>query len=77
MKKLTAPLLSLAVLLAHPAFAKLAKVQFGVNNLFDRHSIVDVASAGTKTSSSAAPSPADLLTVLPARSVSLTLTVDF
>lgn len=59
------------------SFAKLAKLQFGVNNLFDRHSIVDVASAGTKTSSSAAPSPADLLTVLPARSVSLTLTVDF
>jgi len=59
------------------AYAKQAKLQFSVNNLFDRHSIVDVASAGTKTSSSAAPSPADLLTVLPARSVSLTLTLDF
>ncbi|MRX06633.1 TonB-dependent receptor [Pseudoduganella sp. FT25W] len=58
-------------------FAKLAKLQLGVNNLFNRHSIVDVAAAGTKTSSSAAPSPADLLTVLPERSVSATLTIDF
>ena len=59
------------------AMVKLAKLQFGVNNLFDKHSIVDIASAGSKTSSSAAPSPADLLTVLPARSVSMTLTLDF
>jgi len=59
------------------AMVKQAKLQFGVNNLFNNHSIVDIASAGTKTSSSAAPSPADLLTVLPARSVSMTLTLDF
>ncbi len=59
------------------SFSKQAKVQFGVNNLFDRHNTVAVASAGTATSSSAAPSPADLLTVLPARSANLTLTVDF
>jgi len=59
------------------AMVKQAKLQFGVNNLFNKHSIVDIASAGTKTSSSAAPSPADLLTVLPARSVSMTLTLDF
>ncbi|MYM21968.1 TonB-dependent receptor [Duganella sp. FT135W] len=58
-------------------FVKMAKLQMGVNNLFDRHNIVDIASAGSKTSSSAAPSPADLLTVLPARSVSATLTLDF
>jgi len=57
--------------------AKQARIQFGVNNLFNRHSIVDVAGAGTKTSSSAAPSPLDFLTVLPARSVSLTATIDF
>lgn len=59
------------------ALVKQAKLQFGINNLFNNHSIVDVASAGTKTSSSAAPSPADMLTVLPARSVSMTLTLDF
>jgi iron complex outermembrane receptor protein len=58
-------------------FTQQAKLQFGVNNLFNRHSIVDVAAAGTKTSSSAAPSPDDRLTVLPERSVSLSLTVDF
>ncbi len=59
------------------SFSKLAKLQLGVNNLFNRHSIVDVAAAGTKTSSSAAPSPSDLLTVLPERSVSATLSIDF
>ena len=59
------------------SFAKQAKIQLAVNNLFDSHKIVGVAGAGNATSSSAAPSPADLLTVLPARSVSLTLKVDF
>jgi len=58
-------------------FAKQAKIQFGINNLLNSHSTVDVAAAGTGTSSSAAPSNSDLLTVLPARSTSLTLTVDF
>jgi iron complex outermembrane receptor protein len=58
-------------------FAKQAKLQFGINNLFNKHSIVDVPAAGTTTSSSAAPSNADLLTVLPARSASITMTVDF
>ncbi len=59
------------------SLAKQVKIQLGVNNLLNKHSIVDVPSAGTKTSSSAAPSPADLLTVLPARSVSATITLDF
>jgi iron complex outermembrane receptor protein len=58
-------------------FAKQAKFQFGINNLFNKHSIVDVPGAGTTTSSSAAPSNADLLTVTPARSASITMTVDF
>jgi iron complex outermembrane receptor protein len=51
-------------------FAKQAKFQFGVNNLFNKHSIVDVPAAG-------ATSNADLLTVTPARSASITMTVDF
>lgn len=59
------------------SFSKQAKIQLAVNNLFNSHNIVGVAGAGTATSSSAAPSPADLLTVLPARSANLTLTVDF
>jgi iron complex outermembrane receptor protein len=59
------------------SFAKQAKIQAAVNNLLDSHKIVGVAGAGSATSSSATPSPADLLTVLPARSVSLTLILDF
>ncbi len=59
------------------AFLKSSKLQLAVNNLFDRHDIVDVAAAGTKTSSSLAPSAADLLTVLPARSIALTFTAAF
>jgi iron complex outermembrane receptor protein len=59
------------------SYAKQAKFQLGINNLFNLHSVVGVAAAGTTTSSSAAPSPADLLTVLPERSASLTMTVDF
>jgi len=57
-------------------FVKQAKVQFGINNLFNSHSIVGVAAGGTATSTSAAPAPNDLLTVMAARSASVTLTVD-
>jgi hypothetical protein len=42
----------------------------------NQHSIVGIASAATG-SSSAKPSAADLLTVLPARSLTMTATVDF
>ncbi|MEB0230352.1 TonB-dependent receptor [Undibacterium sp. 10I3] len=55
-------------------FLKGGKVQPSVNNLFDKHSIVGVTPA-SKTSSVAAAG--DQLTLLPARSVSLALTVDF
>ena len=58
------------------SFAKQLKLQFGVNNLFDTHSIVGIASA-TAGSSSVTPNKADLLTVTPGRSVSLTATLDF
>ncbi len=58
------------------AFAKQLKLQFGVNNVFDSHAIVGIASA-TAGSSSAAPSAKDLLTIVPGRSVSLTATLDF
>jgi iron complex outermembrane receptor protein len=57
-------------------FAKQTRLQLGVNNLFNQHSIVDIASA-TSGSSSANPSSSDLLTVLPARSVNLTATISF
>lgn len=55
-------------------FIKQAKIQFGVNNLFDKHSVVGVNPASTATS---APAPGDVLTLLPARSMSLTLNLDF
>jgi iron complex outermembrane receptor protein len=57
-------------------FARQTRLQLGVNNLFDKHSIVGIASA-TAGSSSAAPSNSDLLTVMPGRSVNLSATVSF
>jgi iron complex outermembrane recepter protein len=57
-------------------FAKQTRLQLGVNNLFNQHSIVDIAS-GAKGSTSAAPYGTDVLTVLPARSVNLSATVSF
>lgn len=53
---------------------KTARMQFGVNNLFNKHNVVDVASFANKTGG---PNAADLLTVLPERSVSATVTFDF
>ncbi len=58
------------------SFDKQTKLQFGVNNLLNRHSIVGIASA-TAGSTSAAPNAADLLTILPGRTASVTATMDF
>ncbi|HEY4072015.1 MAG TPA: TonB-dependent receptor, partial [Herbaspirillum sp.] len=59
----------------HPSpMVKQAKIQFGINNLFDKHSIVGVTPAATTSS---APAPGDVLTLLPARSISLALSADF
>ncbi|MEO6918560.1 MAG: TonB-dependent receptor [Collimonas sp.] len=58
----------------HPtSFSKQAKVQLAVNNLFDKHSITGISG----NASTANPSAADLITLLPARSVTLSVTVDF
>ena len=54
-------------------FAKQAKLQLAVNNLMDQHSVTAVNGKG----SNANRLPADAVTLLPARSVALTLTVDF
>ena len=59
-----------------PGVFKQAKLQLAVNNLFNRHSIVGIASPSTGSSSSK-PLPTDLLTVLPARSLALTATLEF
>jgi len=52
------------------------KLQLAIDNLLNRHSIVGIAGPAAG-SSSAKPSANDVLTILPARSVSLTATADF
>jgi iron complex outermembrane receptor protein len=50
------------------------KIRLSVNNLFDSHAITGVNPASAATS---APAPGDILTLMGARSVSLTFTVGF
>src|SRR5262249_8742246 len=50
------------------------KIRFGINNLFNQHSIVGVSPFSSKSN---APAPGDALTMLPARSISLTMTFDY
>lgn len=50
------------------------RVRLSINNLFDDHSIVGVNPASTKTS---VPSAGDILNIMAARSVTLTLRVGF
>jgi iron complex outermembrane receptor protein len=50
------------------------KIRFAINNLFDQHNIVGVVPYSTKSN---APSPGDVLTLLPARSVSVTMTFGY
>ena len=47
------------------------KIKLSVNNLFDKHSLVGVSPASTKSN---LPAPGDILTLLAARSVSLAVT---
>ena len=58
------------------ALVKRAHLQFSIDNLFDRHNIVAIA-APLSGSSDANPLPNDLLSILPGRSLSLSLTADF
>ena len=58
------------------ALVKRANLQFSIDNLFDRHNIVAIA-APLSGSSDANPLPNDLLSILPGRSLSLSLTADF
>jgi len=51
-----------------------SRIRFSVNNLFDSHAIIGVAPASTRSS---LPAPGDVLTLMAARSVSLTFTVGF
>jgi hypothetical protein len=52
------------------------KLQAAINNLQNAHTIVGIASPATG-SSDVTPKAADLLTVMPARSVLFTASVDF
>jgi iron complex outermembrane receptor protein len=50
------------------------KVRFAINNLLDNHAIVGVVPFSTKSNASA---PGDVLTLVPARSISLTMTFGY
>jgi len=50
------------------------KIRLSINNLLDKHNIVGVTPASTATS---APAPGDILLLLPARSVGLTVTFGY
>ncbi len=50
------------------------KVRFAINNLFDQHNIVGVVPFSTKSNG---PAPGDTLTLLPARSISITMTFGY
>ena len=50
------------------------KIRFGVNNLFDQHNIVGVVPFSTASNK---PAPGDILTLLPARSVNITMTFGY
>ena len=50
------------------------KIKLSVNNLFDNHAITGVNPFSTKSN---APAPGDVLTMVPARSVSLTMTFGY
>jgi iron complex outermembrane receptor protein len=50
------------------------KIRFAINNLFDQHNIVGVVPFSTKSN---APSPGDVLTLLPGRSLSITMTFGY
>jgi iron complex outermembrane receptor protein len=55
------------------------KIRLSLNNLLDKHSIVGIPTAGTKPTAAVpyVQSPNDILTMLPARSVSLTVTFGY
>jgi iron complex outermembrane receptor protein len=50
------------------------KLRFGVNNLQNNHNIVGITAASTKSN---APAPGDVLTIVPARSFSVTMTFGY
>jgi iron complex outermembrane receptor protein len=56
------------------SFLRGTKIRFAINNLLDQHNIVGVVPFSAKSN---APAPGDALTLLPARSVSITMTFGY
>jgi iron complex outermembrane receptor protein len=54
-----------------------SRIRLAVNNLTDSHAITGIPQGGTAKSTTVAPSPLDLLTVMPGRSVSVSFNVGF
>ncbi len=54
-----------------------SRIRLAVNNLIDSHALTGVPKGGSVKSTSANPDPNDLLTLMPARSVSVSMTVGF
>jgi len=50
------------------------KIRFGINNLFDQHNIVGVVPFSTASN---APTPGDIVTLLPSRSLNITMTFGY
>jgi iron complex outermembrane receptor protein len=60
------------------SFMRGSKLGLSVNNLFDSHNIVGIAPANGPTATSPfTAAPGDLLTLLPGRSVMISLTVGY
>lgn len=56
------------------SFMRGTKIRFAINNLLDEHNIVGVVPGSKKTN---VPGPGDILTLLPARSISITMTFGY
>jgi len=56
------------------SFLRGTKIRFAINNLLDQHNIVGVVPFSGKSNT---PAPGDALTLLPGRSVSITMTFGY
>ncbi|PWU04431.1 MAG: TonB-dependent receptor, partial [Terriglobia bacterium] len=56
------------------SFLRGTKFRFAINNLLDQHNIVGVVPFSTKSN---APAAGDILTLVPARSISITMTFGY
>src|SRR5450432_524804 len=71
---LSSRLLILSRILVPLRYVRGTKIRLSINNLLDKHNIVGLTPASTTTSAAA---PGDILTLLPARSIGLTVTFGY